>query len=234
MVEDWTTAPVTPRIRAALGLLELMTVHPLDLDEARLAELCAQGELDSAAVYGVAAIGFHFNLMNRLADAFDFQVPDAKQRARMARLLNINGLHAGRFRVANEYVTGRDGRQRPPQLEQLREDLLSKPGLTEPDVRRQADHFVREQWGVVEPGTATVDAEVAPYLKKLALHAYRIMDEDMEALREHGLSDEAIYELTVTGAVSVACIGTEQVMAALEHRARREGQPAAPSAVSRH
>lgn len=211
-----------------------MTKHPLDLDGARLAELCEQGQLDTVAVYSVASIGFHFNLMNRLADAFDFEVPDAKQRARMARLMNINGLHAGRVRVDDTYVVGTDGRHRPPELETLRNALLSKPGVTAPETRRQVDRFVREQWGVVEPGTAAVDPETERYLKKLALYAYRITEADMQALRDHGLSDEAIYELTVTGAVSTACIGAEQVMAALEHRAHHEGRDPASPAVARH
>lgn len=44
--------------------------------------------------------------------------------------------------------------------------------------------------------------EFAAYLDKVRLHAYRITDEDIEALTRAGYSDDAIFELTVAAAVA--------------------------------
>jgi alkylhydroperoxidase family enzyme len=39
------------------------------------------------------------------------------------------------------------------------------------------------------------------YVDKVHRHAYRVVDGDVEALRDAGWSDEAIFELTVAAAV---------------------------------
>lgn len=41
------------------------------------------------------------------------------------------------------------------------------------------------------------------YLEKVRLHAYRITDADVEALRAAGLSEDEIFEHTVAAAISV-------------------------------
>ena len=43
------------------------------------------------------------------------------------------------------------------------------------------------------------------------MHAYRIVDEDIESLREQGYSDEMLYEITLVGAVGAALVGLESV-----------------------
>ncbi len=44
--------------------------------------------------------------------------------------------------------------------------------------------------------------EFAAYLDKVRRHAYRITDEDIEALTRAGYSDDAVFELTVAAAVA--------------------------------
>ena len=60
-----------------------------------------------------------------------------------------------------------------------------------------------------------VPAELQTYLKKLSLHAYRIVDEDIEALQSAGYSDEMIYEITIVGATGAALVGLEKLFQAL-------------------
>ena len=43
--------------------------------------------------------------------------------------------------------------------------------------------------------------ELAPYLDKVRRHAYRITDEDIEALLHAGYSEDVVFELTVAAAV---------------------------------
>jgi alkylhydroperoxidase family enzyme len=44
--------------------------------------------------------------------------------------------------------------------------------------------------------------ELAAYLDKVRRHAYRITDEDVEALTRAGYSDDVVFELTVAAAVA--------------------------------
>lgn len=53
------------------------------------------------------------------------------------------------------------------------------------------------------------------YLKKLSLHAYRIIDDDVDSLRTAGYSEEMIYEITLVGAVGTAPVGLEMIFAAM-------------------
>jgi alkylhydroperoxidase family enzyme len=63
----------------------------------------------------------------------------------------------------------------------------------EPLVRRlrEASQPEREQ-----PAVATA------YLEKVRQHAYRVTDDDVEALLASGLSEDAIFEATVAAAVA--------------------------------
>ena len=48
-----------------------------------------------------------------------------------------------------------------------------------------------------------VPAELRPYADKVARHAYRVTDGDLEALRDAGYDDDAIFEITVAVALGV-------------------------------
>ena len=52
-------------------------------------------------------------------------------------------------------------------------------------------------------GTATPPS-AAEYVELVRDGSYRVTDRHIEALREHGLSDDAIFELTVATAFGVA------------------------------
>jgi len=44
--------------------------------------------------------------------------------------------------------------------------------------------------------------EARAYVEKVRLHAYRVVDADVDALRTAGWSDEQIFELTVATALA--------------------------------
>ncbi len=214
MLEDWKTAPVDARTRAALGLLEAMTLRPQEVTSDLVSQGRAAG-LDDGALRALAATSFQFNLMNRLADAFDFALPDARQKARMARMLDAMGRRMTGSKAGAPSVRGADGRLRPPELEEARVVLLRAPGVTPPLLRRQAASLVRAAWEEPAGGAASISDAWDPYLRTLARHAYRIVDEDMDALRAEGSPDEAIYEVTLVGSVTAALVGVEALFAAL-------------------
>jgi alkylhydroperoxidase family enzyme len=55
-------------------------------------------------------------------------------------------------------------------------------------------------------------AAFGPFLNKVRRHAYRVTDEDVEALKAAGHSEDEIFELTVAAAVAA---GLERRAAAL-------------------
>jgi alkylhydroperoxidase family enzyme len=73
---DWRTAPVAETTRAALGFLETLTLRPDELTGADIAALRAAG-LDDQAIEDAALVCAGFNIIDRLADTFDFEVLDA-------------------------------------------------------------------------------------------------------------------------------------------------------------
>jgi uncharacterized peroxidase-related enzyme len=90
VLEDWRSAPVEPRMRAALGFLEKLTLEPDTLTRADVAALHEAG-LNDRAIYEAAYVAFLFGVMDRLADAFDFRIPDAEQVKVTGQFLNKRG-----------------------------------------------------------------------------------------------------------------------------------------------
>ena len=50
--------------------------------------------------------------------------------------------------------------------------------------------------------TTAAGPELASYLEKVRLHAYKVTDADVARLQEAGLSEDAIFEQTVAAAIS--------------------------------
>lgn len=58
-------------------------------------------------------------------------------------------------------------------------------------------------------------APFGAYVEKVALHAYKVTDEDITALQRAGNSDDTIFEITVAAALGAALYRLERGMAAL-------------------
>jgi alkylhydroperoxidase family enzyme len=107
-------------------------------------------------------------------------------------------------------------------IQQLIDAVLTSPGDTEESLRR-----------VVEAQTATsggraidthkqdlgLPAEVGKYVDKIAMHAYRVSDADIESLRRIGLSEDAIFEITLSAALGAGVARLERGLQAV----REEG-----------
>ena len=76
-------------------------------------------------------------------------------------------------------------------IDALRRAILETPGDASIDQRSAAESAAP---------TGPADA----YLDKVRLAAYRIVDRDIDALREAGLTEDAIFELTVAAALGEA------------------------------
>jgi uncharacterized peroxidase-related enzyme len=83
----WREAGLPPRIQATLELLEKMTERPDDLGRSDIDAVRAAGVSDNA-IADVLYVGFLFNLINRLANAFGFEWGDEATAAKIAAVLN--------------------------------------------------------------------------------------------------------------------------------------------------
>ena len=101
-------------------------------------------------------------------------------------------------------------------VQHLIEAILTSPGDTEPAVRRAAEALSAQLSGRPSSQTDTIPPELISYVKKIALHAYKTTDEDIEALRKAGYSEDAIFEITVSAALGAGMARLERGLVALK------------------
>ena len=94
--------------------------------------------------------------------------------------------------------------------------ILSSPGETDPALRKA----VKEHSSLFS-SHAFVPADQMPaaltsYVKKVALHAYKVTEEDVERLRTAGYNEDAIFEITLSAALGAGMTRLESGLAALK------------------
>lgn len=108
----------------------------------------------------------------------------------------------------------------PDRYSTLRQSLidgvLTTPGDTTPDLRRRVEARAAQHAGIERQESTEVPVELAGYLDKTALHAYKVMDEDIQALKDKGYSEDAILELTLSVALGSGMSRLERGLAALK------------------
>jgi alkylhydroperoxidase family enzyme len=98
--------------------------------------------------------------------------------------------------------------------ERLVESVLATRGHTASELRRAVLARAARLGG--RPGTGDgVPVSLAAYVDKVALHAYKVTDEDLAALQRAGNSDDALFEVTVSAALGAALGRLERGLAAL-------------------
>lgn len=83
--------------------------------------------------------------------------------------------------------------------------VLESPGATPPPQR----------WAAFHRRMDDLPADLRAYAEKVAMHAYRITDEDVEALKRAGHSEDAIFEITAAAALGAAITRLERGLIAL-------------------
>jgi len=86
VLTDWQTAPVNEKVRATLGFLEKLTRTPQQMTPEDLEPILATG-VSRQGIEEAIRICFVFCTINRLADAFDFELAVENQRSRMGFML---------------------------------------------------------------------------------------------------------------------------------------------------
>ena len=87
-------------------------------------------------------------------------------------------------------------------VERVAEAILGTPGDADLELRRAVSV-------VAGGGAAELPADLRPYVEKVARNAYKVTDEDVEALRAAGYSDDAIaaIEQLADDGVTQVCLG---------------------------
>lgn len=94
ILDDWRTAPISEKLRATLGFLEKLTLTPAEVSPADIEPMRSMGVTDQGIAEAIQ-VCFLFNVVDRLADAFDFEIPSADEANRVARILFNFGYAGG-------------------------------------------------------------------------------------------------------------------------------------------
>ena len=90
ILSDWRTAPIDAKLRAMLGFLERLTLDPESVT-ARDAAALRDAGLSTSAIEDAIHVCTLFNVYDRLADSFKFEIPDEVGFAKSAASLLTRG-----------------------------------------------------------------------------------------------------------------------------------------------
>ncbi len=102
------------------------------------------------------------------------------------------------------------------QYQQLLHAVLDSPGDTDPLLRHTIQEQVAQLSGSSSREGNVIPTELSGYITKVALHAYKTTDKDIERLREAGYSEDAIFEITLSIALGAGMARLERGLLALQ------------------
>ena len=100
----------------------------------------------------------------------------------------------------------------------LVDSVLATPGHAASELRHAVLERAARLGGRRDPAGAPanrVPTPLAGYVDKVALHAYKVTDEDLTALQQAGNSDDVLFEVTVSAALGAALGRLERGLSAL-------------------
>jgi hypothetical protein len=83
VLADWRSAPIDEGLRATLGFLQKLTLDPAGVEAVDVEEVRAAGVSDDALDDAIHVCVL-FNIIDRIADALGFEVPDLEYSERVA------------------------------------------------------------------------------------------------------------------------------------------------------
>jgi alkylhydroperoxidase family enzyme len=93
VLADYRSAPIPERLRATLTFLEKLTLTPTEVGPADIGPMRDAGATDEAIAQAIYVAGL-FNVIDRLADALDFEVPRPEHGPRTVLILTKLGYAA--------------------------------------------------------------------------------------------------------------------------------------------
>jgi alkylhydroperoxidase family enzyme len=99
-------------------------------------------------------------------------------------------------------------------MKRVAEAVLGTPGDADPELRSAVERYAATLGGRAGE-TPELPAELRAYVEKVARHAYKVVDGDLDRLREAGYTEDAIFELTLAAALGAAQARLEAGLAAM-------------------
>lgn len=96
---------------------------------------------------------------------------------------------------------------------QLRKAVLEGPGTTSPEERQHIANWSGNPDQA--PASQQFPEPLAALLNKVARYAYKVTDEDVQAVLDAGYSEDAVFEAILSAAVGTAAARYERGMAVL-------------------
>lgn len=106
-----------------------------------------------------------------------------------------------------------------PDFSALRETISNfygQPGALTPDARVALGNTAGEQARGGPPPKGGIVTSLNMFAKKVARWAYRILDEDIDALKAMGHSEDEIFEATTAASLGVSIAQLERAVALLD------------------
>jgi alkylhydroperoxidase family enzyme len=106
--------------------------------------------------------------------------------------------------------------QYPVAIQRFVDAVLTTPGETHEELRRTVEARAAQHSGRPDNHASDeVPEELTRYVDKVAKHAYKVTDADVEALRHAGYSEDAIFEITLSAALGAGLARLERGLEAL-------------------
>jgi alkylhydroperoxidase family enzyme len=103
-----------------------------------------------------------------------------------------------------------------PLVANLAKSILTTPGDTDPALRQAVEARTAEIGGRRgQPPAGEIPEALRAYVDKVAHHAYKVTDGDLDALKQAGYSEDAIFEITLSAALGASRSRMERALAAL-------------------
>ncbi len=103
----------------------------------------------------------------------------------------------------------------PAKIQKLVDTFLTSPGETTPALRRAIEAHGASLAGRERKVEGTVPEELATYVEKVVLYAYKTMDEDVEEMKRAGYSEDEIFEITLSATLGASLARLERGLALL-------------------
>jgi hypothetical protein len=130
--------------------------------------------------------------------------------------LGVDSSHHGSLYRREGEIVGRMHTRYTAHSQHLVDAVLNSPDETDPALRRAiAEQSAQLSLRSPQP-VAQVPPALVAYVKKVALYAYKTTEEDIDALRRAGYSEDAIFEITVSAALGAGMTRLERGLAAMK------------------
>ena len=107
-------------------------------------------------------------------------------------------------------------RRHAAKIQSLLDRVFNSRGDSDPELRRAVEHQTAIHAGRLPEGGPRLPQELRNYVDKVSRQAFKVTEADIEALRNAGYSEDAIFELTLCAALGAGIARLDRATAAMK------------------